>query len=106
LPAMMKENLSQRLWDILTGKDTSPDFEHLSAPTFSTSSPGANHSGAFPCRFLPSGSAHLSMQLTSVSHIGFVKRKSFSPFQTHATIFTWMCSYGGVAVKASRAQFQ
>ena len=31
LPQKMKDHLYQRLWDILTGKDTSPDFENISA---------------------------------------------------------------------------
>jgi hypothetical protein len=33
LPAKMKEDIYQQLYDILTGKDTSPDFQSLSADT-------------------------------------------------------------------------
>ena len=33
LPAKMKENLYQRLWDILTGKDATPDFQNISPAT-------------------------------------------------------------------------
>jgi hypothetical protein len=31
LPAEVKEHVLQRIWDVLTGKDTSKDFAHLSA---------------------------------------------------------------------------
>ena len=33
LPVMMREHLYQRLWEILTGKDTSPDFQNISTET-------------------------------------------------------------------------
>ena len=33
LPSRMKENLYQRLYEILTGKDTSSDYEPISAET-------------------------------------------------------------------------
>jgi hypothetical protein len=31
LPGPVKDYVLQRLWDVLTGKDTSPEFAHLSA---------------------------------------------------------------------------
>ena len=33
LPDKIKEHIYQRLWDVLTGKDESPDFSNLSAKT-------------------------------------------------------------------------
>lgn len=33
LPAQLKENIYQRLWDILNGKDTKPDFQKIPAET-------------------------------------------------------------------------